>query len=314
MKKSHIITSLIVVVTLGVTYAVYEFYVKKTLTRLSEHTAELEELEDKIKSLEETFEKTSPEVVLSTWRGEMEPWIQAVNQRSNFFNMADMPMSTEIPEEAIPRFYYREEYPKLSDRLVSLGYERGCILNNTIFAPIPTVEGISGSNPTREQVTEWLTGYKYASAMTELLIDANAREIFDVTVWPPRVSANGKLEIHTTGFSFTISTMRDLVKFLEDLSISNRYFAVEALKISNQTLRAPGVPLHVEMILSQARFFEKGQGGGATAGGASGDPGLPAFGGSGLAALSNVFGGGGLGRAKRVETPWWRKMLRRVGF
>ena len=312
MKKVHIITGLIVVVTLGVTYAVYEFYVKKTLTRLSEHIAERKQLEDKIKSLEETFEKTSPEVVLSTWRGEMEPWIQAVNQRSNFFNMADMPMSTEIPEEKRPRFFYRDEYPKLRDRLVSLGYERGCILQNTTFN-VPTVDGISGTNPTREQVSEWMTKYKYASAMTELLIDANAREIFDVAIWPPRVSANGKLEIHTTGFSFTISTMRDLVKFLEDLSISNRYFAVEALKISNQTLRAPGVPLHVEMILSQARFFEKGQGGASTAG-VSGDSGLPAFGGGGLAALSNVFGGGGLGRVKREEMPWWRKMLRRVGF
>lgn len=313
MKKSHIITGMIVVVTLGVTYAVYEFYVKKTLTRLSEHQAERKQLEDKIKSLEETFEKTNPEVVLSTWRGEMEPWIQAVNQRSNFFNMADMPMSTKIPEEAIPRFYYREEYPKLSDRLVNLGYRRACILQNTTF-DVPTVEEISRTNPTREEVSEWLTKYKYASAMTELLIDANAREILDVSVWPPRVSANGKLEIHTTGFSFTISTMRDLVKFLEDLSISNRYFAVEALKISNQTLRAPGVPLHVELILSQARFFEKGQGGGSTAGGAPGDPGLPEFGGSGLAALSNVFGGSGLGRVKREEVPWWRKMLKRVGF
>lgn len=304
MKKGTVIATLILLVALAGAGAVYQFYVKELLAKFQEHQVQEAKLTAKIKDMKETFSGTRPELVLATWRGETQPWVDAVARRSRFFNLGEIPLNVLVPEERIPKFYWREEYPKREEKLRLDAWDSSCTLGNVGFGLNSTVEG---RNPSREQVSEWLTTFEFGAAMTRLLIRANVASIDEVNLWEPR-PGKGNMEIRTTGLSFTVPSMKELATFLESLRHRDRYFSVEALSVSNRTLRDPYSPLQVDMILSQAIYLGRDKGGGGAVAGGPPGPGLGP--GNAQQRFSSFFATRG-GSPQTKERSWWQNFRKK---
>ena len=125
-----------------------------------------------------------------------------------------------------------------------------------------------------------------------MLIEANAQQILDINPWPPRQGPrgiNGSVEYRTYGLMFTI-TMQNFAVFLQKLMEEQRYFNVDHFYVHNKSLRNPGAPLQIQMLLTQARYIPAQQGGSGPGIGAQFDP-TTAFT-PGAAGFGGGFGGG----------------------
>lgn len=260
MKKSAIFLTLLLLGSLAGTYAVYELYVKQRMRQLGEHLEEEKQLQAKIEKLEETFFKTKPDTVLRIWRAEIQPWADAVAQRAAFFNMGQIPLEVEIPEEEreIAKFYYKKIYPKMVLELETKLYESNIRLPDPTFGiPHPDTYG-TGSNPPPQLIARHLARFEFGKAVAELLIDARVRRIDVLLLWPEQEELSGRsgdVKSRSTGLSFTIA-MRDWVNFFDKLSQEDRYFEVKSLLVTNTTLRNPNADINVQMVLAQAYYEE----------------------------------------------------------
>lgn len=256
MKKSVVVLTLLLIGSIAGTYAVYELYVKQRMRELGEHMEEEKQLTDAITRLEETFYRTKPDVVLRVWREQTQPWANAVARRSEFFNLGDIPLEVEIPEEEIPKFYYKEIYDKMIQILEDEAYQSQTIISDTTFGiPNPSNFG-QGTNPKPEEISAYLVRFEFGAAVTRLFIDAGVIQINNLNIWPERNEVkglSGDIKSRTIGADITIS-VRDFVSFMEDLSRRDRYFQVKAIRITNRTLRDPDANLNVQMILAQAYY------------------------------------------------------------
>lgn len=260
IRRAHVLAFLSLAIALGATGAVYQFYVKERLRELAEHQAKKAQLESRIDELEATFARTKPTVMLNEWSRIAQPWEDTVKTRSTFFQLDDkLTSESVVPEGKIPRFYYAEVYPEKAKYLQELAYRNGIsfIPNYGVQDP----QSISGTNPSAEQVAAWLTRMDTYTAVAEMLIEAKPLQINDIVLWPPRKGPGGRsgeVEFVTVGLNFTMG-MKEFATFLNDLRLRRRYFHVDHFWISNQSLRLPGAPLNVQMLLTQAQFKEREQ-------------------------------------------------------
>lgn len=258
MKKGPIIAVLLLVSALGAIGAGYQFYVKERLLEFNEHKLHEEQLRKKISDLETQFQRTDPSVIIETWRGQTQPWKDAVVRRSKYFNLGDTGVPELVPEEKTPRFYYRDEYPKRFDGLQQEAWDHSCLLTPMDFE-VPPPSTLGGTRPTSGAISGYLTRIERGKSVVRMLLEANATSIQTVSLWRGREGSSGqggRVMIRTAGLRFTI-TMADLSKFMQDLQRRPRYFNVDALMLSNRFLRYPAAQLEVEMILSEAIYRER---------------------------------------------------------
>ncbi len=258
MKKSVILLTLLLVGSIAGTYAVYELYVKARMRELGEHLEEERQLRGRITELEETFFRTKPETVLSVWRSEIQPWADAVDRRADFYNLGDIPLRVEIPEEErdLAKWYYKEVQPKMVRELETYAWENGVRLPDVTFGtPDPNSYG-QGKDPPPGEISRHLARFEFGKAIAELLIDAGVKNVRALEIWPERIEISGRsgdVKSRTTGLSFTIP-MRDFVEFIDELSQKDRYFEVKALQLSNTRLRDQNANLNVQMVLAQGHY------------------------------------------------------------
>lgn len=258
MKKSAILLTLLLVGSIAGTYAVYELYVKKTLRELGDHLEEEKLLQERLTQLEETFFRTKPETVLSTWRSEVQPWADAVDRRAAFFNLGDIPLRVPIPEEEreLAKWYYAEVQPKMVRELETKAWESGVRLPDPTFGtPDPKTYG-QGKDPPPREISRHLARLEFGKAITEILIDARVKNIRSLEIWPEQVEISGRsgdVKSRTTGLDVTLS-MRDFALFIDKLSQEDRYFEVKALRLTNTTLRNKNANLNVQIVLAQAYY------------------------------------------------------------
>ena len=321
IKKAHIIAFLCLVAALSATGAVYQFYVKERMRELAEHQSEQKKLENKIKILSDQFQSTKPSVVLAEWRGGAQPWQETVIRRTKFFDLGDLPLDVTVPENETPKFYYRGIYPEKLSYLQNEAYRNGTRLVVNFGSGVPTADDMAGKNPGPDEVSEWLTTIEAYTSIAKLLIDANAIVVNDIAMWPPRRGPkggrSGHVELRTVGLNFTI-LMKDFVNFLDDLKHRNRYFNVDGFWIHNQSLRNPGAPIQIQMLLTQARFVPRQSGGGALGGGEGIDT-TNAFStnnfGAGLnLAFANFASGAGSERRTQQKPGLFERLLGFVGL
>jgi len=200
-------------------------------------------------------------VIVSAWRGEVQPWTEAVVARGPFFNLGDLAIE-DIPDQDMLKFFYEKRSAKLLEDL------HGKVQAARCYYPTPTRFGAPDAQdyPTmnKQQVRTALWVINFGSTLVDMLVKAKAAEITRVVVWPSRFEYDDLLSMRTAGLEFKI-TMENFVKFVEDeLRTADRYFNINAISIQNRYLRSPQKPLlEVRMLLTQARFRE----------GASQDPG-----------------------------------------
>ena len=100
-----------------------------------------------------------------------------------------------------------------------------------------------------------LETYDYCSALSKMMVDARPVSIDPLRIWPDTIeqARSGDVVKRTTGISMQISAQA-LVRFIDRLSQSNRYFRVDEFKVSNANLHQSDPTLTVEMLLTQAYF------------------------------------------------------------
>ncbi len=306
MKKSAILLTLLLISSIAGTYAVYERYVKPSLKELGDHEEEERQLKKKITQLEETFFRTKPDTVLSIWRTETQPWADAVDKRVTFYDLGQVPLEVEIPEEErdIAKWFYKKEHPRLVREIEVAAWEKGISLPDPAFGtPDPSFYG-PGSDPSAEEISEHLARLEFGKAVAELLIDEGVKTISVLEIWPEQIAVSGRrgdVKTRTTGLAFTIP-MRNFVVFFDNLSQKDRYFEVKALHVTNTTLRTPYPPdVSVKMILAQA-YYEEAKQAREVAGEMGSSEDMAGI----LANLSSLGAGSGF----MSEETWWQKIFR----
>ncbi|PCJ65157.1 MAG: hypothetical protein COA73_02885 [Candidatus Hydrogenedentota bacterium] len=284
-KQTYAILFLLLLASVAGTFAVFQFYVKERWIELGKHELEEEKLRTKIKDMEEKFFRTNPEAILELWRNKKQPWMNASAQRAEFFQFIPFEPTEPPSEGVIPKFYYKEEFPKLKQQLSDEAYNNGTAINALNFGvPEPSIYG-RGTNPPVSEILQHMNRYKYGMEMIRLLLRAKVTSITRLEFWPP-VTAHkglgGDIRTRTTGYTFTIR-MKDLVSLLDNMRLEDQYFNIEAIKITNQNLRDANHILNVEMVVKQAGYKPISEAEAASA--------LTADGGSNQL-LTNLFGGG----------------------
>lgn len=256
MKKSVIFLSILLVLSIAGTYAVYELYVKQRMKELAEHLERERQLTAKIQKLETTFFGTSPQVVLQEWREATQPWSDALERRTTFFALDKGVERVQIPAEAIPRFYYRDELPKRIQALQEYAEQKNVIVSD-VNCGVPAFDSFkAGSNPTRAEIADHFLKYDYCASITRLLIDAGPESLQPLTIWPEmetKLKSGGTVRERTTGVRMKIR-LEPLSRFLDSVGQSDRYFRINGLKISNTDLTIQDPVLDVELLLTQATF------------------------------------------------------------
>lgn len=255
MKKSVVLLTILLIASIAGTYAVYELYVKEKMKSLGEHTEQVKQLEARIKILQDTFTHTQPQVVVDQWRQATQPWAEAVDGRSRFFTLGTLVEPVEIPEEVIPKLYYRDELPKRIKRLEDYALDKNVQLADVnCGVPGATFYG-EGTNPKRDEIKKHFETYDYCAALSRMIIDAGPTSIDPLRIWPTDElkTRSGVIRKRVTGITMK-TTAEPLIKFLDRLSQSDRFFKVDEMRISNTNLRDPNPLLSVDMVLTQAEF------------------------------------------------------------
>lgn len=273
--------------SIGGIYGVFVQYVvpmRQELMALEENESQIR---TKIEALEKEFGASRPEEYIELLRKQRQPWIDAARARTPFFDMETYD-PIEVPENVIPRFWYREKFPEIEQTIDQIASEKGVYLNQTSFGERRPEAFGTGTNPSREEIMQELNKFSYGVQMTEFILGASPYTVESVVIWPSGQAYNGVSGIvtyRTTGYRITISWER-LLTFLQKLSARDTYITIEAIKIQNSTLRNPNDPVNVELIVTEAQFkpHQKavaggGQGGGGRAAGSA--PSAPTFGGFG---------------------------------
>lgn len=266
LNKTYVVAVLILVCAFGAMGGVYQFYVKARMRDLSQHLAKERNLESKITDLQNTFSGTKPEILLKSWRGEAQPWADAVEDRTSFFRLGDdADLSWDVPEEKIARFYYNEQYPKVVESLRTYAENNFCDLREFSF-DLPTPNSLKGTSPSRRQVSGWLARHEFGASMARMLVDAKASSIDEIYLWPAfdmEFGVDERIELRSTGLRFEMD-MKDLILYLDKLRLEDRYWSVDAIKITNPTLRDSFARIQVSMVLTQGLHrtpFDVGEGG-----------------------------------------------------
>ena len=258
MNKGLVIAIVLLISALLGMAALYQFYVRVMIEDLQQKKADREQIEQKLDDLETTFYNTKPEVIIKTWRQETQPWADAVFQRTDFFQLRDTPEPIDVPEDKIPKFYYADEFPKLEERLLDYVDEKRCAIPGGLKFNAPSPDSLAGNNPSAEEVEQWLNDYEYGAYIIRFIADSGASRIINLQIWPPKTiltGSTGTIEHRRIGFTISL-TYEDLISFLENMRTSDHYFSVDALMLTNSTLRSPDTELTAKMIVAQTRFTE----------------------------------------------------------
>ena len=256
MNRIQILVVVGLLAALAGTGAVYQFYVKARIAELSTHEAAAAELERTITKMETTFEKTVPDIMISGYRQQAQPWEDAVDRRTGYFPAPETEAAIAVPKEVIPKFYYREQFPEMQRKLELEAWEKGVVLPQQLTFGAPDPVAMSEKNPTAELVSDWLTQYNVGATMVRTLLEANAKSVDDIKIWPSRTneSVSGGFVIHTTGYEFTMG-MRDLTRFLDKLRNETRHYTIEGFWMYNRQLRDTASDVvKVQLILSKTSF------------------------------------------------------------
>lgn len=251
MNRVYVVTALSVLAVAGALGGAYQFYFKAKIEQYRQHETQKDRLEKKLEAMESTFSKVNPERLVQEWKEQVNPWFNAVGDEGKFFNYGVEPVPA-VPEEVVsPRLYYEEQYNKMMQSIQQEAYPRYIPVTN--FGVYPP-SGIPNNTATRDEVRQWLQKLKFGQDMIRLLLEHKAQAILQIEVWPDAHQQESLLVKRTVGAQFVMS-LEDLARFLEILRTSERYYNVEAIRITNPyLLTSPPPPVTVEMLLTLGWF------------------------------------------------------------
>lgn len=254
MKKSYIGIIIFLLLASAGTYFAYQTYFLPIQTELVKNKTTATQLQAKIKSLEETFNKTEPPVVIKALSEEKQPWVRASRAHLVYFKTEEIEKA-EIPQDEFPRFWYKDRYPKMETELYEFARERGVQLAAIDFG-IKQPSSFENTSPTRRDVLKEVDKFNAGIAKAKFILEANPSYLERMEIWAPRTvlkSKSGNVEMYTTGYTIEI-TNENLMRFLERLNRSETYLNVNGIRIANRSLRNPRAPYTVELLVTTANL------------------------------------------------------------
>ncbi len=263
--KARLVILLILLSVAGVMFGAYKFYFQEKLAGYSRDQKFHDMLSTALKDLNNTFHGTRPEVVTEAWSAQVNPWNDALTQRTGYFSFGNWLEHEAYPKGDAPmiRFWYEDKlgkdfnkfYQDMMKKVPDLrGFPSADQLIGAFNVTMPA--DWSGVNVTEEMVSKELEKLSFGFAASNLILDAKPTAVYDVRPWPERVSDESKklLKVRKIGLRFQIKT-KELVGFLEKMRTDKRYFTVEAMRITYPYISNPAEPeLFVELLVSQAAY------------------------------------------------------------
>ena len=260
--KAQIAGLLIFALIGGGFFGVWHFFFKELFAGYQQDSALKDSLEATLKQMEDNFSGYKPELLIDEWQNMVQPWRNAREERAKFFNFGGWyDIEIKPQEDRILKFWYTEEtntmlmelYKKVYEKMG--GYDR-FPLDLRAMLNVPKEEDWSGQNVTKEQIDLSLRKLQFGIQISEFLLKANIGSLTTIAVWPRRFpeAHQQMLGLQTVGLNFTM-TARDLVRFLESLRQEQRYFTVDALRVTYPYISYAGEPqLNVRLLLTQANY------------------------------------------------------------
>lgn len=304
-KRERIISMVLLLMMAGVFLGVYQFYFKDKLAAYKQNEDFHGQLVAALDTMSKTFHGSNPELAVEAWSAQVNPWSDARRQRAGYFMFGDWLKVDEYPKKDAPmvRFWYEERLNKNFEAFLQDIAKRF----NTLKAFPPTDQLVrdfgvlmpsefTGVEVTEPMVTTELKKLSFGFRACTFLCESQPTAVYGVYPWPEQKLPAYKDALTTryTGYRFQMR-MKDLVAFLEKLRLSERYFSVDALKISYSYLAYPVEPeMMVDMLVSQlayARNLDEELSGPAPAAGAVSTPGAPGAASPGLASAGAASAG-----------------------
>lgn len=260
--KAQIIAIVLLAAVFGAMFGVWQFYYKEIFDGYKQDERLREALESTLRELQEDFQGYKPELLIEEWQNKIQPWKNARDERSRYFNFGGWyDVDLTPPEARILKFWYTEEtnkilydvYTKVYQKLGAYDRFPGDLREIMRAAK---EDDWAGRNVDWNEVKYNLELLTFGVNLTNMILDANVTSVKEVSVWPRRIPENFAelLALQTIGLHFTITT-RDLVKLMEKLSQESRFFTVDALKVSYPYIAYAVEPqLEVQMLLTQANY------------------------------------------------------------
>jgi hypothetical protein len=235
-------------------------------------------LDETFNQLKETFQGYKPELLMSAWQDKLQPWRAAREERAGYFSYGDS-FNHEKPAQDSARmvkFWYSDAANKMIQDFYTELYKkfgRYDTYPQDLRAAVGAAsdQEWQGRDVTDVEVNHSLDKLAYGLSVCRLLLKHNVPQLAQLRLWQPRFCEEyGQMLVaETVGLQFTI-TAKDFVKMMDDLRTGDRYFSVDALKITYPYIAYNVEPqLQVSMLLSQTQyrkaFVQKSEGAGGAA-------------------------------------------------
>ena len=262
-NKGRIIGTTVLALVFGALGFAYFQYIQPQFEQYKKDEKLRASLEDTYKSIQVAFQGYQPELLMNAWQNKLEPWRNARNERAAYFNYGDW-FNHEKPakdSDRMVKFWYSDTANKMAQDFYGELYKkygRYDTYPQDFRAAVgaATDQEWQGRDVTDAEVNRNLEKMAYGLSVCRLLLKYNVPQVAQLRLWAPRITDEyaQMLLAQTAGVQFTISA-KDLVKMLDDLRTGDRYFTVDALKITYPYIAYNVEPqLQVSMLLSQARY------------------------------------------------------------
>jgi len=286
-RTANLLWGAILVVVLAAVGGVWFMFVQPMFDQYKQDERTRQSLEETLDKLRESFAGYKPELMLDLWQRSLQPWRQAREERAAYFNLADWTKYEGKPDEGrMKKFWYFEEMNRLVkefyDKVLAKRNSYNTFPKNPIdMFQIPGQQAYQSRDITDKEIADNLSELTFGLKVCEFLLDHNVTQVNDMALWPGWISKDHAeiLGMRTVGVE-CVMTMRDLAKLMDDMRTADRYFNVNAIKITYPYIAYNVEPqLNVSMIISQANYLkrkvEQSERAAAPGSGGPGGPGMP---------------------------------------
>ncbi len=259
MKRQQLFSVAAAVVLLAVVVFGYRYFLKDRLqtyaaneARKAQLTSKLEELEAtySIATPETTAKGISPETLTQAYREAIQPWADAVVQRAEYFDMGPLTKFDPVPEEGLAKFDYETRFYKMLQDLQGEAYRKGVLIPTTTFGA-PPPDSLVNQGVSQQQANQWLKQLALGVGITRMLMQQGLNPIRDIQLWPP--SGRGEVQFQTVGIAFA-ANLDTVSKLLNFFRTQDKYFSVNAIKITNQNMYYPDPQLEVSLLFTMGQY------------------------------------------------------------
>lgn len=264
-RTANLLWAALLVVVLTAVGVVWFVFIQPLFDQYKQDERTRQSLEETLDKLRETFAGYKPELMLDLWQRGLQPWRQAREERAIYFNLADWTQYEGKPEEGrMRKFWYFEEMNRIVKEFYDRVYAKRGNYNAFPKNPlemfnIPGQQAYQARDITEREINENLSELTFGLKMCEFLLDHNVTQVIDMTLWPAWISQDHAeiLGMRTMGVECVMS-MRDLAKLMDDIRTADRYFSVNAIRISYPYIAYNVEPqLNVSMIITQANYLKR---------------------------------------------------------